>query len=69
MNMLKKLTVIGCTMWILGLVTTIIGLNLTGNAKTWVSIVGNVVFLIGLGITGIAWVKKKKDVEENAESK
>ena len=69
MNMLKKLTVIGCTMWILGLVTTIIGLNLTGNAKTWVSIVGNVVFLIGLGITGIVWVKKKKDVEESAESK
>ena len=67
--MLKKLTVIGCTMWILGLVTTIIGLNLTGNPKTWVSIVGNVVFLIGLGITGIVWVKKKKDVEENAESK
>ena len=67
--MLKKLTVIGCTMWILGLVTTIIGLNLTGNAKTWVSIVGNVVFLIGLVITGIVWVKKKKDVEENAESK
>ena len=67
--MLKKLTVIGCTMWILGLVTTIIGLNLTGNAKTWVSIVGNAVFLIGLGITGIVWVKKKKDVEENAESK
>ena len=67
--MLKKMTVIGCTMWIVGLVTAIIGLNLTGNARTWVSIVGNVVFLIGLGITGIVWMKKKKDEENNAESK
>ena len=67
--MLKKLTVIGCTMWIVGLVTAIIGLNLTGNARTWVSIVGNVVFLVGLGITGIVWMKKKKDDENNAESK
>ena len=67
--MMKKLTVIGCTMWIVGLVTAIIGLNLTGNARTWVSIVGNVVFLIGLGITGIVWMKKKKDEENNAESK
>ena len=67
--MLKKLTVIGCTMWIVGLVTAIIGLNLTGDARTWVSIVGNVVFLVGLGITGIVWMKKKKDDENNAESK
>ena len=67
--MMKKLTVIGCTMWIVGLVTAIIGLNLTGNARTWVSIVGNVVFLIGLGITGIVWLKKKKNEENNAESK
>jgi hypothetical protein len=67
--MLKKLTVFGCTMWIVGLVTAIIGLNLTGDARTWVSIVGNVVFLIGLGITGIVWMKKKKDEENNAESK
>ena len=67
--MMKKLTVIGCSMWIVGLVTAIIGLNLTGNAKTWVSIVGNVIFLVGLGITGVVWVKKKKDEEKSAESK
>ena len=59
--MMKKLTVIGCSMWIVGLITAIIGLNLTGEAKTWVSIIGNVVFLVGLGITGIVWVKKKKE--------
>ena len=67
--MQRKMTVIGCSMWIVGLVTAIIGLNLTGNTKTWVSIVGNVVFLVGLGITGVVWMKKKKDEEKNAESK
>ena len=63
--MMRKLTVIGCTIWIVGLATAIIGLNLTGNAKTWVSIVGNVVFLVGLGITGYVWMKKKKDEEKS----
>ena len=66
--MQRKMTVIGCSMWIVGLVTAIIGLNLTGNAKTWVSIVGNVIFLVGLGITGVVWMKKKKDEDKNAES-
>ena len=65
--MQKKLTVIGCTMWIVGLAASIIGLNLTGSAKSWVSIAGNVVFLIGLGITGVVWIKKKKDEAKNAE--
>ena len=65
--MMKKLTVIGCSMWIVGLITAIIGLNLTGEAKTWVSIIGNVVFLVGLGITGVVWLKKKKDEDKTAE--
>jgi hypothetical protein len=65
--MQKKLTVIGCAMWIVGLAVSIIGLNLTGSERSWVSIAGNVVFLIGLGITGYVWVKKKKDEDKNAE--
>ena len=60
----KKLTVIGCAMWIIGLVVAIIGLNLTGDAKTWVSVIGNVVFLIGLGITGYVFLKKRKTGKE-----
>ena len=60
----KKLTVIGCAMWIIGLVVAIIGLNLAGDAKTWVSVIGNVVFLIGLGITGYVFLKKRKTGKE-----
>ena len=36
----KKLTVIGCAMWIIGLIVAIVGLNLTGDAKIWVSVMG-----------------------------
>ena len=59
-RMQKKLTIIGCTMWIIGLAGSIIGLNLTGNAKKWVSMIGNIVFLIGLGIVAVVWIKKKQ---------
>ena len=60
----KKLTVIGCAMWIIGLITSIIGLNLTGTARSWVSIIGNIVFLVGLGITGYVFLKKRKNDKE-----
>ena len=66
--MQKKLTVVGCVMWIVGLAASIIGLNLTGSARSWVSIAGNVVFLIGLGITGYVWLKKKNEEKKGAAS-
>ncbi len=61
--MQKKLTATGCAMWIIGLAATIIGLNLTGEAKSWVTIIGNAVFLIGLGITGVAWLRRTREKE------
>ena len=67
-QMEKKLTVIGCVLWIAGLIVAIVGLNLTGDAKTWVSVTGNIVFLVGLGITGAVWLKKRKS-EKEAEEK
>lgn len=56
----RKWTVVGCALWILGLAASIIGLNLSGETGTWVSVVGNIVFLAGLGITGAIWLRKKK---------
>ncbi len=55
--MIKTLTVIGSVMWILGLVLSILGLNIAGG--TWVAIAGNILFLIGLGLMGVVWFKKK----------
>ena len=57
----RKLTVIGCTLWILGLAAAIIGLNLSGPTGTWVAVAGNICFLVGLGLTGIVWLKKRKE--------
>lgn len=66
---MKKLTVIGCVLWIAGLIVSIIGLNLAGTARTWVSIAGNVVFLAGLGITGAVWLRKKQEEKEKEEKR
>ena len=56
---MKKLTIAGCTLWIIGLAVFIIGLNMTGNTKEWMTIGGSAAFLAGLGMTGVVWMKKK----------
>jgi len=58
---MKKTTVAGCAMWITGLILFITGLNLAGKAKEWLTVAGSVCFLVGLGILGIVWAKKKTD--------
>ena len=62
---MKKVSAAGCALWIAGLIVFITGLNLTGNAKEWMTVAGSIVFLAGLGITGAIWMKKKK--EENTD--
>lgn len=61
---MRKWTIAGCVLWILGLAASIVGLNIPGDAGKWMAIAGDIVFLAGLGITGAVWMKKKK--EENA---
>ena len=57
----KKLTVAGSVLWIGGLAATIIGLNLDGTAGTWTAVGGNIAFLVGLGMMGIVWFRKRKN--------
>ena len=54
----------GCFLWIAGLAAFIVGLNLSGNAREWTIAAGSIAFLIGLGINGIVWAKKKRDEEK-----
>ena len=65
MSRKKKRAAAGSLMWIIGLVVFIVGLNLTGAVKEWMTVCGSVVFLAGLGIMGALWVIRKK--EEEAE--
>lgn len=66
--MLRKWTAAGCVLWILGLAASIVGLNLTGNTGKWLTIGGNIVFLIGLGIIGAVWLRKKKEEEHQSKN-
>ena len=58
---MKKMTIIGCILWIAGIAAFIIGLNLSGSTKDWMTVTGSIVFLAGLGITGAVWLKKKNE--------
>ena len=66
---MKKWTAAGSTLWIVGLAAFIIGLNLEGNVKDWMTIAGSIVFLAGLGITGAVWMKTKKEPDEAEEKR
>ena len=60
----KKWAVTGYLLWIIGLIVFIVGINLTGDVKEWMSLAGTIAFMAGLGITGALWVIRKKE-EEN----
>lgn len=66
---MKKWTVIGCLLWIAGLCVFIIGLNLTGNTRNWMTITGSISFLAGLGITGAVRMKAKNASVDEDEKK
>ena len=66
---MRKWTVAGCGLWIIGLAVFIIGLNLSGNTKEWLTVAGSILFLAGLGITGALWMKTKKETAEQVEKK
>ena len=66
---MKKWTIAGCALWIVGLVVFITGLNLAGNVKEWMTMIGSIVFFSGLGITGAIRMKTKKELPGNEEKK
>ena len=66
---MRKWTVAGCGLWIIGLAVFIIGLNLSENTKEWLTVAGSILFLAGLGITGALWMKTKKETAEQDKKK
>ena len=57
----KRLLLPGCVLWVVGLAASIVGINLEGNAGQWISVIGNILFFIGLGIVGAAWLMARKN--------
>ena len=65
----KRLVLPGGILWIAGLVMSIVGMNLHTDTGRLVAINGNIVFLVGLGIFGAAWLmaRKSKDSEKQED--
>ncbi len=61
---MKKMTIAGCSLWIIGLIVFIVGMNLTGNTREWMMTGGSIVFLVGLGLSGVVWAKKKSESDQ-----
>lgn len=52
----KRLVLPGGILWIAGLVMSIIGMNIDTDTGKLVAVIGNILFLVGLGIVGAAWL-------------
>ena len=63
----KTLKVLASLFWIIGLAASIIGLNIKTDTGRWMSVIGNITFLVGLALQGVVWAlmsRKKKDPAE-----
>ena len=66
---MKKWTIAGCALWILGLAVFITGLNLSGTVKDWMTVAGSIAFLAGLGIIGAIRMKQGAETQDENEKK
>ena len=60
----KRLILPGGILWIGGLVLSIVGMNIHTDTGSLVSVIGNILLLVGLGIVGAAWLMARRN--ENA---
>lgn len=63
----RKLVLPGGILWILGLVLSIVGMNIHNQTGSLISVIGNILFLVGLGIVGAAWLIARKEQERKRE--
>ncbi len=67
MMQIRKLAMIGAILWVVGLGMAIVGMNVAAPAGSWLNVIGNVLFFLGLLLEGVYWMKRKK--EEPSEEK
>jgi len=63
----KRLVLPGGILWIAGLVMSIIGMNIHTDTGKLVAVIGNILFFVGLGIVGAAWMIARKKGENREE--
>ena len=64
----KTLKVLASLFWIFGLIATIVGLNIKTDTGRWISVIGNITFLIGLALQGVVWALMSRDKKSPAEA-
>ena len=63
----KLLPVLGASLWILGLILFVVGLNIHTPAGSWMSIAGNIAFLVGLGLEAVWYLRRRKAARDEEE--
>ena len=58
--MKQKGLLFAAVFWILGLALFLVGLNLSTDAGKWLTVIGQILFLLGLLIEGVIWFRKKQ---------
>ena len=64
----KTLKILASLFWIIGLAVTIIGLNIQTDTGRWMSVIGNITFLIGLALQGVVWALMARSKKSPAEA-
>ena len=60
----KRLALPGCILWIAGVIASIVGMNIDSKTGQLVALVGNILFFIGLGLVGAAWLIMRREKEK-----
>ena len=63
----KRLLLPGGILWVIGLVMSIVGLNIQTDTGSLIAVIGNILLLVGLGIVGAAWLIAHKKEERKPE--
>ena len=64
----KTLKILASLFWIIGLVVSIVGLNIKTDTGRWMSVIGNITFLIGLALQGVVWALMSRSKKSPAEA-
>ena len=64
----KTLKILASLFWIIGLTAAIVGLNIKTDTGRWISVAGNITFLIGLALQGVVWALMSRNKKSPAEA-
>lgn len=64
----KTLKILASLFWIIGLVVSIVGLNIKTDTGRWMSVAGNITFLVGLALQGVVWALTARSKKSPAEA-